>query len=74
MTWRQRLKDIFKRPSVYAKTVVAVAGVVVLVATSAASAVELGYGDGTWDAQDTISVLVAIAVALGVYGKRNAPE
>lgn len=57
----------------YWKTIVAVIGAVVIVGNDIVEAVSNGYGDGRWDANDTVTAVLAAATAIGVYTKRNTP-
>ena len=57
----------------YWKTVVAVLTAAVVVGNQIVGAVAEKYGDGTWDAQDTLSTVALVVGVVGVYLKANTP-
>lgn len=58
----------------YWKTIVAALGGVIIIGNSAAEAISTGYGDGSWDLQDTVTAVVAVSTVVGVWWKANGPE
>lgn len=56
----------------YWKAVVAALGAAVVIGNEVVEAVSTGYGDGTWQANDTVTAVIAVATAAGVYAKSNA--
>lgn len=58
----------------YWKTIVAALGGVIIVGNQVADSVSTGYGDGTWDVQDTVTAAVAAGTVFGVWWKENGPK
>ncbi len=58
------MKDLVKRLSPYAKSVVAVLGILILIANAVV--------DGVFTQDELIAILTAIGVAIGVYQVPNS--
>lgn len=55
----------------YRKFIVAFVAAAGVIATTIVSAVDEGFGDGTWDGNDTLKVVVAAIGAFGVLFAEN---